>query len=411
MTVAENKLALHTGFYKVGGKIFVDKIQAILEANKNKEDVSWDYHDDIYSKVDWLTEPPLPLTEYYRLRALQIREAYDYVIIMCSGGADSTNVLWSFLENNIMVDEVIGSSPSDGIKQYDQSSDNASKTNTVSETKFAQMPILHEVVTRFPSIKITHHEYFEDMLEYETDEWLLKSSDFIHPTTVARYRLEKHKHLKELAQAGKRIAIVYGIEKPSIITRDDGCVYSCIIDRPANVPRPAFDLDYPNVDNVLFYYAYDFPELQVKQSHVLTKWLYKPENVRAKAFMKHYPKDFGLPAKDRAYKNAYWDRAIIPCIYPDKVKKRFQAEKQLQAHWAEHDQWFYDIYKDSMLMQQLVSDYKNFIKDIDKKYLMINRTDNEIYGFETFTKTYKIGTIKQFKESAIDTVIATNITY
>jgi len=43
----------------------------------------------------------------YALRARQLREKYDYLVLYFSGGADSTNILKTFIDNNIFLDEIV----------------------------------------------------------------------------------------------------------------------------------------------------------------------------------------------------------------------------------------------------------------------------------------------------------------
>ena len=89
------------GRYVVDGKIFYDKIAALVYADSVKKEVQWDYFNDVFFSADWTTEPEISLDELYRIRAQQLRDKYDYIVIFCSGGADSTNVLYSFLKNGI----------------------------------------------------------------------------------------------------------------------------------------------------------------------------------------------------------------------------------------------------------------------------------------------------------------------
>ena len=77
----------------------------------------------MFSKCDWTTEPEpgVPLSEYYRRRAQQIRDKYDYVVLLYSGGPDSNNILHAFVHNGIKIDEIVN------INSYD-------KTQVVKDT-------------------------------------------------------------------------------------------------------------------------------------------------------------------------------------------------------------------------------------------------------------------------------------
>ena len=381
----------HLGYYKANNKFFNDKIEAILEANKNLSDIEWNFHQEIYNAANWLIEPELSLDQLYKMRAQQIREQYDYVIILCSGGGDSTNVVYSFLRNGIKVDEIIASAPVSGLNQFKIQNKDNSADNTMSETYLAQLPLMNEISQEFPDVKITINDYFENMLEFKTDEWLFRSGEWIHPSSGSRYNLEKITHIRTLAEAGKKIGIVYGIDKPMLIFDTDNNVRLNIADRTVNVQRPAFKDNFPNVQNVLFYFSPELPLLQIKQAHVLAKWLFKPGNENALNHVLDYrnlPKNYYENRK----RNSVYERAIIPCIYPSTARKVFQGHKPTRMFLGEHDAWFYKLHGNSKMYQMIDSDFRNFYNAIDKKYLM----DNGV-GFKPYSQSYVIGKISDFR--------------
>ena len=64
-------------------------------------------NDDVYGKLDWSVPVETNLLTLYKQRAEQLREKYDYLVMYYSGGADSTNALHAFIDNNIFLDELI----------------------------------------------------------------------------------------------------------------------------------------------------------------------------------------------------------------------------------------------------------------------------------------------------------------
>jgi hypothetical protein len=379
------------GYYTVNNKIFFEKIEAIVHANQTLADIKWHFHNDIFNNLEWTVEPSTSMTEFYKLRAQQIRDKYDYVIVMCSGGADSTNVLYSFLDNNIHVDEVIASAPLEGMSNYSQNNKNKSAENTVSETAYAQLPLLNEISTKYPNVKITLNDYFYDMVNYKSDEWLYKSSDWIHPTTVARYSLEKYTHIKNLAEQGKQIAVVYGIDKPVIVQDDSNDLYSVIADLTVNVPRPPFDTEYPNVETVLFYWAADMPLMMVKQSHEVARWLHQPENSIIKSYMRNNVTANLCTVEQNRQRHSLYDRGIIPCLYPTMPTDSFQCAKSIRIFLSNHDDWFYKLHNNTRIYQQIESDFQNFTKNINIKYFNKSKS-----GFVMQTQMYRIGNVSQF---------------
>jgi hypothetical protein len=386
-------------YYKVDNKIFSSKINAILEAQKTLADVSWNFYNHVFDNIDWTKEPVLSLDQLYKLRAQQIRDQYDYVIVMCSGGADSTNVVKSFLENNIHVDEIVAGAPMSGLNNWNWNDKDTSVNNTISETRYALFPLLNEISVKYPNVKITFNDYFENIINYKTDEWLYDCQDWINPVVNAKGRLDKFKHISNLAEQGKRIGVVWGIDKPMLRYDQAGNIYSIITDSGVNVADAPFDKNYPNVDRVLFYWAHDLPELLVKQSHVVAKFAHKKENLWLTDLIKGVglgsPEFWKPRPTDNFTKNDYskndYQRGIVPIIYGDRVEKVFQCQKSNVMFMPLQHDWFYTLHKDTPIHQMISSDFNLFYKNINKRYLNYRGV-----GFISFLQKYKIGHYKEF---------------
>jgi len=384
------------GYYSANGKKFTNKIQAILEAQTNLSDVTWDFHCDTFNRINWQEEPSLSLDALYKIRAQQIRNDYDYVIIMCSGGADSTNVVKTFLNNNIHIDEIIGSAPMSGLNNWNWNDKDTSVSNTISETKYALFPLLNEIATSFPNIKITINDYFEDITKYQTDKWLYECLDWVNPVINAKGDLNKFKHLKDLAEQGKRIAIVWGIDKPIIRYNNDGSLCTLITDLGVNNAVQPFDKDYPNVSRVIFYWGPELPEMLVKQSHAVAKFIHKKENL----WLTDLVKQMGgvkLWHEDRIQEagtvKGDYQRSIVPAIYPTTYDNVFQCQKSAISFLSPQHDWFNILHKGTHIHQMVESDFKLFYKNIHPKYLGLNKN-----SFITFRQRYNIGHYTKFME-------------
>lgn len=383
----------YLGIYKVNDKVYTDKIQAILEANKTNSEITWTFHEDKFRKIVWRNEPELSLRELYKLRAQQIRDEYDYVVVMFSGGADSTNVLHSFLSNNIIVDEIVSGIPLSGLKDFKATYDTNS-SNNASEWLLTTTPYLKHISEKYPKIKISINDFFYNMLNFKTDEWIYKSSDHIHPTTSARYDLSRLTHLRQLAERGKKIAVVYGSEKPYILFHK-GEILTAIWDVAVNVPRQPFDTFYPNVDIALFYTTPQLPQIVAKQSHQIVKAIF---NIPQYAYIKDLMFDTDWPVQKKLlFDHGSYQRAIVPIIYPDINYNAFQANKAKDVFMADHDSWFHNLHRDCRLDQLVKSDFNNFIKDIKPEYLRDNNVSTG-FAFKGYANYYFIGQIKSFQK-------------
>lgn len=382
-------------YYSVGDQIFRHKIDAVMQSAQVSKPIEWNFHNEVFRSIDWTKEPETSLDEFYRIRAEQIRDSYDYVVILCSGGADSTNVVSTFLNNNIMPDEVIAAAPIEGLRDYNFNNTDTSHNNTISETIYAQMPLIKHIASKYPSLKVTIHDYFEDMLSYKPEEWLYTCDDWIHPSSAARYNFEKHNHLKKLAESGKRIAFVYGIDKPHIIKWSNNQLYSILTDLTVNVARPPFRQQYFNVDNVLFYWTPELPQMMVKQSHVVARWMHKSANTESLSYMNDRDKMNNETFTEQRYRYSKYERAIVPAIYPSTYRKVFQAEKPVRFFLGEHDNWFYKHHSSLKAHDMMMSDVRNFFKKIDSKYLNRGNT-----GFKVVSNHYRIGPIENFNSES-----------
>lgn len=387
------------GYYVVNNKIYTDKIKAILDAQQTSADIAWNFFRDTFDKVQWTVEPTLSLQELYRIRAQQIRDKYDYVIVRVSGGADSTNIIWSFLNNGIHVDEVITDAPLSGLNNFDWNDKDTSASNTISEIKFVTFPLLEQIKKKSPNTIITVNDIFEDAMRITADEWADNWSEFISP--VERGVLNKYARLRDMAEQGKRIGIVWGVDKPQLRYNPDRTITVSLVDRVVNIgSKDPFDKPYPTVDRVLFYYTPELPELMVKQCHVVCNHIHKKENIwisnilRELSQPRELPKGvhpLGIPTSPIFIKGAY-QKAIAPVIYPDTwLENIFQCEKSDGTFMPAHNDWFFSLHKNTSMYEMMKSEFQSFYKQINHKYL-----DKSKNGFLMFSQKYVIGKVDDF---------------
>jgi hypothetical protein len=419
-------MRLELGHYIVNGAVYINKMQAILEAQKTNSEPQWIFHDNEFSKANWLVEPDFSLDEIYKQRALQIREKYDYIVLMVSGGADSTNMLYSFLNNGIHVDEVVGMTPISGMNNWDFNNKDKSVINTASEYKYAQLPLMHYVTEHYPRTKVTMVDTFEKMYAPKTDEWMLDCQDIVNVHTTDMGRIDNLGHVKKLADAGKRIAVVMGTDKPVVTILPDNSVVCLLVDMPVNVPKLPFKEGYPNVDRLLFYWTHEMPEVVIKQSHVVAKSIFLPENqdiykairdmarkqgtrkndhlsteqvlnkiITERTGLKSYdPKSFDPKTTGFYDPHNTYQRRVPSIIYPTTWDTRtFQGGKMddMNSFFSDNHAWFFLVHKNTRSSETMISDFSSLYKTILPKFLNANRT-----GFKKFIKFYKIGNVSDF---------------
>ena len=102
------------------------------------------------------------------------------------------------------------------------------------EWEFAAKPLLQWVATNYPRVKITFHDYSENIIAYRGDEsWTDSAKDYLHPEHTFKHDPLSTKEQIELADSGKRICSLYGIDKPKICIKD-GRWYFYFMDIQAN---------------------------------------------------------------------------------------------------------------------------------------------------------------------------------
>lgn len=408
------------GYYEVDQIKFQNKIEAILHASKNGKLIKWNFFDKEFSESNWTDEPSLPIDEYYKLRAKQIRENYDYVVLRCSGGADSTNVLYSFINNNIFPDEIIGESPLSGLKNWNWNKTDTSVINTVSEHKYAQLPLLNSIANKFSKIKVTHVDNFERIYNPRPDSWFINCNDGIDYHASIEGTYHELPHLHKLAENGKTIAIVSGTDKPYIVLDENRNVYSSFSDLALNYLKIPLREKFINVHRVPFYWTPDFPEIIIKMSHIVARKAFgksrdyilfasilnkieqrkkigQNNNINKNDVFKFLTRtltEYVKGVNTNFNPGSSYQRKICPYIYPSTFNSQvFQADKNTvhQTFFSPLQDWFRILHKDSKAIQIIHSDFYNFYKMINSNYLNQSGT-----SFVDFNKLYKLGNVTDF---------------
>lgn len=365
------------GYYRVGEKTIYGKVEALIEATKANVFPEWQFNRAVFDTVKWTEEPATNLKELYRLRALQLREKYDWIRVEASGGGDSTTAIFSFLLNGIHLDEVVFRYPKTGEKNVHNDPYNTKAENTLSEWEFAAKPLLQWIADKFPSVKITVHDYSENMLEGEHDEtWVYKTKDYFQPGHCFKHdNIGLIDHRKD-ADAGKSICVLYGIDKPKMCIKDQKW-YLYFMDLQANHSNSVV-YEYNNITNEYFYWTPDMPEIVHKQAHIIKTWFSMPQN-------KHLQYLVRWPNHSIAHRTAY-EQMVKPLIYPDYDPATFQTSKPTNSFYNEMDHWFYTNFKETRAFQVWQSGLQLLVDNIDPKYF--NNEMGRPVGFVGFLSPF-----------------------
>ena len=146
----------NTGHYMVDNIPFESKIQACIFASKHNKEVIWDFNNNAFNAYNWTIEPDMSLDALYDKRSRELREKYDYIILSYSAGADSHNILMSFIRQNLHIDEIVVNVMEKANSKFTIiDSNNKSNWNAGAEHRLQTVPRLKEIENTIPNTKIT----------------------------------------------------------------------------------------------------------------------------------------------------------------------------------------------------------------------------------------------------------------
>jgi len=331
------------GYYQYNNQIFStkeDMFDYILE-NCNDEQIKnipntlYNFHNEVFQSIDWRINPTFSINELYKIRAQQLRDEYDYLILLFSGGADSTQVLNTFLENDIFIDEIQNYNYDKALKSVDRDIFNKFPSiKILLEYEYAAKPILKKVKQKSPNTKIT----FVDTSDYAYDQIVNKKFDFLgnkyhnsHTLLSKAYRsFTPYTAIYNQQNNNKnKVALIRGNEKPNLRMDREWNLYFTFQDfLYPNVKLSRMGYTDPNIEIEDFYWSKDMPLIPVKQSHLILDKM-KNDNEYLKTVLSFFvggkspiQQNFDMHNKTVFFKRNYID----PVIYPN-WQKTFSAEK------------------------------------------------------------------------------------
>lgn len=375
------------GFYRVGELKFYSKFDAADVAVKVNQPVTWHFNDEVFGLHDWTKEPIASLPELYRIRAQQLRDNYDYLVLWYSGGADCDNILDTFVDNNIRLDEAAGvvnmaaDSNRDGYLNGEIYNLTVPKIQNIQET--SQPWMVHTLLDLCqPTI-----DYFNNAAN--KFDWIHKVSQYVNPNYVARTQIVKtQSRWMDMINSGKRVAFIWGIDKPKISSfgGNFALVFRDVLDAAAITHHQVDTV--PGLFDEMFYWTPDLPELIIKQAHVL------------KRYMKSLPTTSPFLTTHRLDRNPvitingklYWLKydGIHTALYPKWHPRPFQVKPD-SLIFSPRDNWFFNL-PDTDVAKQTWQQGLEYRWQNTPDMLKSNK-DSLRHGFKVLTScTYNIGT-------------------
>lgn len=262
------------GYYTVGSFWTYSKLEAIEQHGRTGHSIAWHYNTHSYSTFDWTQEPPGSLETWYAARARQIRDQYDYLVLWYSGGADSANILSTFVDNNIFIDE---------IAQFCAVDQADSRDAYINHEIFATaIPTTQQLLDNNPVYTNTVHRLVDigDLMKKTMGRHNNRWDFFYHVNqyysinSLARTEMRmSHPDYRRIIDSGKTLCFIWGIEKPVVKQTPQGW-YFCLRDgQDHGVTAHAQMMNRQWEYDEFFYWAPDMPALPAKQAHVIRRYL------------------------------------------------------------------------------------------------------------------------------------------
>lgn len=359
MKITSNEL----GYYRVGDRVFHNKIPALIYSTQTNQHPEWYFHTDQFNSFDWTQEPVESLTELYRQRAQDIREKYSYVSLLYSAGSDSHNALMAFLDNGLKVDEVVVSWPVTWSEKQTVNADDYSIENYTSEWALTVKPRLKWLSDNHPDVKITIRDWGERLDRVRlSDEFLLTRNHNFSPYADLRWN---NTEILDRVNA-KNGVLLKGVDKPKICFHN-GAYKIYFLDMPC---QGSFPTGMPESNVEFFYWSGDACRLLCKQAHAIVKFFEINPN---------FKKFIAWPNSDPRHRQFY-ETVTRAVIYPDIDITVWQSDKatNMNVSW---DVIFTGTEVADHFWQAYQTNWSTAKQVIDKKFFNKSAGDDTIIGF------------------------------
>ena len=209
------------GYHSYAGMRWLNPHDALRHAlTRDDDNPEIDFVLPAAETIDWTAEPEQPVAELYRQRAQRLREEYDYLVLMYSGGSDSHQAMMAFINAGVPLDEVHTAYP---VRWCDKVSGQATINDPLGllyEFRNAAMPGLAQLSRCSPRTIIrtidTSDAYTGDM-----DCWLAledqhRTTGGVHGLFQANFRSRIEHELRKTLPPNKRVGVIYGVDKPHL---------------------------------------------------------------------------------------------------------------------------------------------------------------------------------------------------
>ena len=261
------------GFYQIGDFRTYSKVESIELHKITGIHPHWNFNEEDFSAYDWAVEPTESLEELYAKRAKQIRNDYDYVVLFYSGGADCSNILDTFVNNGIALDEIA----TVNTLKLDSNPDSFFNAEQV-KVSYPRIKQLQDNGVKFKHRAIDLTDVNHQILtstEYKNNRAYYASAHWGVSHIAKSYIRDVVPDYKKLIESGKKVVFVFGSDKPRLYHENNRyCIkFLDLIDSATSIRTQMLNRDWEYDE--LFYWAPEAKDIVCKQGHVLKRFFEK----------------------------------------------------------------------------------------------------------------------------------------
>ena len=314
-------------------------------------DWHWNYNDEFFGQFDWQVEPSEDIRELYKQRALELRQNYDYLVLYYSGGHDSSNTLYAFLDNGIPLDEVCVY-----YSRHDTVSNQYKELNTLTWNKVKWLK------DKYPHQKFRIIDYadmyknWSDIIAsygYKDDLFDVFGSMLSVNRIIADEFYQTVPDWNQLIANGKKFAWVFGADKPMVRYLDGAWIFNfhdAFVQCRMTPLRQLYD-DGTRGSYEYFYWS---------PTEACQKIIRKQCHLLAHAYNEQAKIDFSKIPGAKKFNPGYgWEidtmsKQFVSTIYPRLFDfgETYYVEKHHQYIFGNRDQWFFDSNHDGARKHQ-----------------------------------------------------------
>jgi hypothetical protein len=382
--MTQNFVYKNNVYYKVREKKFNSKFDALLEATRLKDNITFHYYDEVFEKFDKSLLGKQNLNNLYKQRAQQLREEYDYLILYFSGGADSYNILRTFIDNGIKLDEICVKWPMAVVDKqlYNPNTKDKSAFNYLSEWDYAIKPVLDEIKISHPEIKIEIADWSEDFDLKIFNEDNFKKANAWNDVEIG-FTLAVSKNEIPLIDTGKKVASIYGIDKP-LVALVNGNWLCSFLDTSIGIGTP---LDHNSNSVEYFYWTSKMPLLPLEQAYALCTYLDQHPEIKKFFYTESYL-TFTLAEKQMAVQI---QNDIIKSVIYTTWDSKFQTDKPLRADRTDKQSWIFSHSELKKHKEEFIDMNSLFLSQLDQQFVVQEnqgyQVDGKMRGLFNFCKT------------------------